>query len=93
MTTPMRVTLTFAVVLTPLIFTGATFYPWAALSDLRWFQILTLLNPLTYVSEGMRACLTDTPHMATGWIALGLVVSLGVTSFLGTRGFVRRAVN
>ena len=90
---PNRISIAFAVVLTPLIFTGATFYPWAALSDLRWFQILTLFNPLTYVSEGMRASLTDTPHMAAGWIALGLVVSLAALSFLGCRGFVRRAVN
>ena len=90
---PNRISVAFAVVLTPLIFTGATFYPWATLGGLRWFQILTLLNPLTYVSEGMRASLTDTPHMATGWIVLGLVVSLAVTSALGVRGFVRRAVN
>src|SRR5262245_250755 len=90
---PNRISVAFAVVLTPLIFTGATFYPWAALSDLRWFQVLTLFNPLTYVSEGMRASLTDTPHMAVGWIALGLVVSLALLSFLGCRGFVRRAVN
>jgi ABC-2 type transport system permease protein len=25
-----------AVVLTPLVFTGATFYPWAALDGIRW---------------------------------------------------------
>jgi ABC-2 type transport system permease protein len=90
---PNRISVAFAVVLTPLIFTGATFYPWAELSGLRWFQILTLFNPLTYVSEGMRASLTDTPHMASGWIALGLVVSLAALSALGTWGFVRRAVN
>jgi len=39
-----KINVVFAVVLTPLIFTGATFYPWQALDQLRWFQILTLVN-------------------------------------------------
>jgi ABC-2 type transport system permease protein len=90
---PNRISVAFAIVLTPLIFTGATFYPWSALHSLRWFQILTLLNPLTYVSEGMRASLTATPHLAPGWIVLGLLTSLVLLSALGARGFVRRAVN
>ena len=54
-----QINVVFAVVLTPLLFTGATFYPWAALDWLRWFQVITLLNPLTYVSEGLRAAVTD----------------------------------
>lgn len=90
---PNRISVAFAIVLTPLIFTGATFYPWSGLEALRWFQVLTLLNPLTYVSEGMRASLTDSPHLAPGWIALGLAVSLIALVFVGARGFARRAVN
>ncbi len=90
---PNRISVVFALVLTPLIFTGATFYPWASLHRLRWFQIVTLLNPLTYVSEGMRASLTSFHHLAPGWIALGLGVSLVVFAALGARGFARRAVN
>lgn len=90
---PNRISVAFAIVLTPLIFTGATFYPWAALADLRWFQILTLFNPVTYVSEGMRGALTAAPHLATGWIVLGLVVSTAVFAALGLRGFTRRAVD
>jgi ABC-2 type transport system permease protein len=79
-------------VLTPLIFTGASFYPWSALDSLRWFQVVTLFNPLTYVSEGTRAALTSTPHLGSGWIALGLAGSLALFAFAGVRGFVRRAV-
>jgi ABC-2 type transport system permease protein len=90
---PNRISVAFALVLTPLIFTGATFYPWQSLGGLRWFQVITLLNPATYVSEGMRAALTDLPHLGGGWIALGLVVSLAVFAFLGLRGFERRAVD
>ena len=90
---PNRISVAFAIVLTPLLFTGASFYPWRLLGRLEWFQIVTLFNPLTYVSEGMRGALTATPHLAPGWTALGLVVSLVVFGALGLRGFVRRAVD
>jgi len=90
---PNRISVAFAIVLTPLIFTGATFYPWSSLGTLKWFQVLTLVNPLTYVSEGMRAALTSLPHLAPGWIALGLGLSLGVFALLGLLGFRRRAVD
>ncbi len=89
---PNRISVMFALILTPLIFTGATFYPWQALDRLRWFQVLTLLNPMTYVSEGMRATLSAIPHLASGWIALGLVGSFVLFWALGLRGFMRRAV-
>jgi ABC-2 type transport system permease protein len=89
---PNRISVAFALVLTPLIFTGASFYPWRLLARLEWFQVLTLFNPLTYVSEGMRAAIGATPHLAAGWIVLGLGVSLAVFGTLGTRGFIRRAV-
>jgi len=90
---PNRIAVAFGLILTPLIFTGATFYPWEALDSLRWFQIITLINPMTYVSEGMRGALTDVPHLALGWVALGVVVSLAVFGTLGVRGFRRRAVD
>jgi ABC-2 type transport system permease protein len=90
---PNRISVMFALVLTPLIFTGCTFYPWAGLDRLRWFQIATLCNPLTYVSEGMRASLTTLPHLHPGWIALGIGASFAGFSALGTLGFVRRAID
>jgi ABC-2 type transport system permease protein len=90
---PNKISVAFAIVLTPLIFTGAAFYPWAALGGLEWFQVVTLFNPLTYVSEGMRAALTDLPHLGSGWIALGLVGSTVIFSVLGLLGFQRRAVD
>ena len=88
-----KINVVFAVVLTPLLFTGATFYPWQSLDSLRWFQAITCLNPLTYISEGMRGALTDGPHLGAGWIALGLTVSIGVLATIGVRRFVGRAVD
>jgi ABC-2 type transport system permease protein len=88
-----RINVVFAVVLTPLLFTGATFYPWQSLDHLRWFQVVTLVNPLTYLSEGMRSALTAIPTLGAGWIALGLAVALGAFLALGVRGFRRRAID
>jgi ABC-2 type transport system permease protein len=90
---PNRISVAFAIVLTPLIFTGAAFYPWPSLTHLRWFQDVTLVNPLTYVSEGMRASLTHLPHLAPGWIAVGCVGAVAVFTGLGVHGFVRRALD
>lgn len=88
-----RINVVFAVVLTPLLFTGATFYPWQSLGSLRWFQIVTLFNPLTYLSEGMRSALTSLNTLATGWIVLGLAASLAVAATVGLIGFRRRAID
>jgi ABC-2 type transport system permease protein len=90
---PNRINVAFAVVLTPLIFTGATFYPWAGLGSLRWFQDVTLLNPLTYVAEGMRGAIAGVPHLAGGWVALGLCGSVLAFGAAGLAGFARRAVD
>ncbi|MEA2297221.1 MAG: type transport system permease protein [Solirubrobacteraceae bacterium] len=90
---PNRISVAFAIVLTPLIFTGAAFYPWPSLTRLQWFQDITLINPLTYISEGMRASLTELPHLASGWIALGCVAAVLAFTALGVTGFIRRAVD
>jgi len=90
---PNRINIVFAVALTPLIFTGATFYPWQLLDSLRWFQVITLFNPLTYVSEGMRGALTGMPHLGAWWIVLGMAVSTIAFFIIGVRGFIYRAVD
>lgn len=90
---PNQINVIFAVALTPLIFTGSTFYPWQALDSLRWFQVVTLFNPLTYVSEGMRGTLTTAPHLPAGWIVVGLTVATAGFLLVGIRGFLRRAVD
>jgi ABC-2 type transport system permease protein len=89
-----RINVMFALVLTPLLFTGASQYPWASLGDLRWFQVVTACNPLTYVSEGMRAAMVpDVPHIRAWVSVLVLVVTIVVSLAIGIRGFLRRAVD
>jgi ABC-2 type transport system permease protein len=91
---PNRISVMFTLILTPLLFTGASQYPWASLDRLRWFQVVTACNPLTYVSEGMRAALEPSvPHMRP-WISLVvLTVSLAVFMAVGIRLFLRRAID
>ncbi len=54
---PQRINLVFSLVFTPLLFTGCSQYPWPSLARLRWFQVVTAANPMTYVSEALRAAL------------------------------------
>jgi len=91
---PRRINIMFAVILTPLMFTGATQFPWPSLSSLLWFQVVCALNPLTYASEAMRAVLIPTgPHIAL-WVSLPvLVVAIVLFGAIGMRGFMRRALD
>jgi ABC-2 type transport system permease protein len=87
---PNRISIMFAVILTPLMFTGATQYPWMSLDSLRWFQIVTLFNPLTYLSE---AVVPEVPHIEP-WISLVALVVAGVTfTIIGVKGFMKRAIS
>ncbi len=89
-----RINIMFAIVLTPLIFTGCAQYPWPSLSRLPWFQALTLLNPMTYASEGTRAALVPNGvHMLTWVPPLALLLALLVFGYAGMRGFRRRAID
>ena len=91
---PNRINVMFALVLTPLLFTGCSQYPWPSLSHLRWFQVITAVNPYTYISEGMRAALVPTvPHMHPWVCVTGLLVALTVFTTTGLRGFRRRAID
>ena len=89
-----RINIVFSLVLTPLLFTGASQYPWPSLDNLRWFQIATLANPLTYVSEGLRAALVpEVPHLPPALCLLVLVGAIAVTGWIGIIGFRRRALD
>ncbi len=90
---PNRINIVFALVLTPLLFTGASQYPWPSLDRLPWFQVLTAVNPLTYVSEGLRAALVPSvPHIPPGVCLVVLVASTAAFGWGGILGFRRRAL-
>ncbi len=91
---PNRINIVFSLVFTPLLFTGCSQYPWPSLDRLPWFQVVTACNPMTYVSESMRAALVPTvPHIATWVCIVVLLGSLCALSAIGVRGFYRRAID
>ena len=91
---PKQIGLVFGVVVVPITFLGCVYYPWAALGHLRWLQIGVLVNPIVYISEGLRAALTPTMgHMPDAMILLLLVFFLALLTWLGMRGFRRRVVS
>jgi ABC-2 type transport system permease protein len=91
---PNRLNIMFSLILTPLLFTGATQYPWPSLDRLPWFKAVTALNPLTYVSESVRAAVVpEVPHMAPWISVLVLVVSGAAFMSIGMWGFQRRAID
>ena len=91
---PQRINLLFSLVFTPLLFTGCSQYPWPSLARLRWFQVVTAANPMTYVSEALRGALVpQVPHIEP-WICLVvLVFAVAVLLEVGLRGFYRRAID
>lgn len=96
---PEQIGLMFSVILTPMLFLGCTYYPWGTLGSIKWFQIITLFNPLTYAAEGLRYAMVPTinghtlPTLAMGWVILGLSVTIVVFFILGLRIFRGRVIN
>ncbi|QES58698.1 ABC transporter [Streptomyces venezuelae] len=91
---PRYIGVVFAVVLTPLMFTGCTQFPWHGLADIRWFQVLCALNPLTYVTEGIRDLLLPPggPRSISLWVDLAaLAASILLFGAISIKGFHRRA--
>ncbi|MFJ4851140.1 ABC transporter permease [Streptomyces sp. NPDC088733] len=89
-----HISVVFAVTLTPLMFTGCTQFPWRALTDLRWYQVLCTLNPLTYVSEGIRDLMLPAggPASIPLWVDLSaLAAAIVLFGTIGILGFRRRA--
>jgi ABC-2 type transport system permease protein len=92
---PERITLLFSLVFTPLLFTGCSQYPWPSLDRLRWFQVVTAFNPMTYVSEALRGALVpeEVPHIRPWICIVVLLVAVSVLLTVGVRGFYRRAID
>jgi ABC-2 type transport system permease protein len=57
-------------------------------------QLAVLLNPIVYMSEGLRAAVTPgIAHMPWWAILLALVFFTAALGRLGLRGFLRRVVS
>jgi ABC-2 type transport system permease protein len=91
---PRQVPLIFGIVVIPITFLGATYYPWAKLTAIPWLKVVVLLNPLVYMSEAMRVSLTPLiPHMPL-WAIYGGLLVFGIgLSAIGIQGFSNRVLS
>jgi ABC-2 type transport system permease protein len=90
---PQQIGLMFSAILAPMIMFGCTYYPWRGLEHVPAMKYLVLINPLVYVSEGMRAALTPAvPHMGVAVTLTALIAISALFFWLGIRAFNRRAV-
>jgi ABC-2 type transport system permease protein len=92
-TTPRRIQYLFALLLLPMTLLGAVYYPWSALSSIRWLQVAVLVNPVVYMSEGLRAALApDAGHMSLLAVYGLLLGALAVLLLVSLRNFRRRVL-
>ena len=94
---PRNIGLMFGFVVLPLTFLGGTYYQWTKLAPVElgtfhWLQVLVLINPLIYITEGMRAGLTDASHMPLYVIYPVLCGFCAVFLGVGLRNFRRRVL-
>jgi len=84
----------FSVLFVAMSFLGCVFFPWSALQHVAVLKYLTLLNPETYISEGLRGTIAPSlPHMGFLWVFLGLGGWAVLFTFLGMRSFLRKTIN
>jgi ABC-2 type transport system permease protein len=58
-----------------------------------WLQLGSLLDPVTYLSEGLRAALTpDVAHLPSAVVLPALLAGGVLAGYLGMLGFTRRTV-
>jgi ABC-2 type transport system permease protein len=90
---PQQIGLIFGVVVMPITFLGCVYYPWAGLKSIPWLQFGVLVNPIVYMSEGLRAALTpNLEHMGQLYIVAMLAGFLVLLTSLGIKGFLRRVI-
>lgn len=90
---PQQIGLIFGTVVMPITFLGCVYYPWAKLDVMPWLQRGVLINPIVYMSEGLRAAVTPTlPHMNPILILFMLTFFLVLLTVVGIKGFLRRVI-
>ena len=90
---PRQVPLVFSLLVIPMTFLGCVYYPWATLQNIAWLKWAIVINPLVYLSEGLRLSMAKgVPHMPVLAIYAAII---GFTLLLlrwGIEGFRRRVL-
>ena len=91
---PKQIGLVFSIIVVPVTFLGCVYYPWAYLGKMRWLQIAVLINPIVYMSEGLRAAVTpEIAHMPWWAILVALLFFVTALGRLGLKGFLGRVLS
>jgi ABC-2 type transport system permease protein len=88
-----QIGLLFGIIVAPMIMFGCAYYPWRGLDAAPVVKYLVLVNPLTYISEGLRGVLIPgLPHMPLGAV-LGALTAITVVFWsVGLRAFMKRSI-
>jgi len=90
---PQQIGLMFSVIIAPMLFFGCAYYPWRGLDVVPVLKYIVLVNPMVYVSEGMRGALTPSvPHMPLFAVIAALILTATLFWALGMRSFFKRAI-
>ncbi len=94
---PRNLGLMFGFIVLPITFLGGTYYAWVKLRPVQvggfhWLQTLVLVNPLIYVNEGLRAAVTNLPHMHLYVVYPALLAACAIFLYLGIKGFKKRVL-
>lgn len=90
---PQQIAAMFPGFLMPVIFTGAIFFSWEALSVIPVMKYLVLLNPLVYINEALRSIMVkDIVSMPFLISILGIVIFTIIMGYFGMKRFKKMAV-
>jgi ABC-2 type transport system permease protein len=91
---PQQIPLIFSIIVIPLTFLGCVYYPWQSLAPLPVLRYAVLVNPVVYISEGLRDALTpNVPHMSPAAFLSAMVVLLALLGAAAFRLFLRRVTS
>jgi ABC-2 type transport system permease protein len=91
---PRKLGAMFTIFMVPVIMLGCVYYPWSNLSAIRWMQVVTLFNPLVYVSEALRAAFVPgETHLPTWALLLALIGGTAALASVSVRLLNRRLVD
>jgi len=94
-----KIYLLFSLIFSVALYTGCVYYTWSQVSSIKILQIITLFNPLSYASEGLRAAMVPPLHgqavatLPIFWSLLALVATFVIFLALGTRVFRKRVIS
>jgi ABC-2 type transport system permease protein len=88
-----QIGLLFGIVVAPMMMFGCAYYPWRGLDALPVIKYAVLVNPLTYIAEGLRGVLIpELPHMPLAVVLAALAAITVLFWWLGLRAFTKRAL-